>query len=102
MEKTIADKTVTVNEEGFMTDAAQWCKEIGEALALEEGICMVDRHWVVVDYLRDQDAQGVPMSIRKIKNSGVVDIKEIYQLFPKGPLKVASKVAGLKKPASCL
>ena len=42
------------------------------------------------------------MSIRKIKNSGVVDIKEIYQLFPKGPLKVASKVAGLKKPASCL
>ena len=102
MEKTIADRTVTVNEEGFMTDRTQWSKEVGEAIANEEGVSMTDRHWVVVDYLRDQDAQGVPMSIRKIKNSGVVDIKEIYQLYPKGPLKVASKVAGLKKPASCL
>ena len=102
MEKTIAGKTISVNEEGYMTDRTQWDKEVGEAIANEEGVSMTDRHWVVVDYLRDQDAQGVPMSIRKIKNSGVVDIKEIYQLYPKGPLKVASKVAGLTKPASCL
>ena len=102
MERTIAGKTIAVNEEGFMTDGTQWSREVGEAIANEEGVSMTERHWVVVDYLRDQDAQGVPMSIRKIKNSGVVDIKEIYQLYPKGPLKVASKVAGLKKPASCL
>ena len=102
MEKTLAGKPVSVNEEGYMTDPSQWNKEIGEAIAKEEGITMTDRHWTVVDYLRDQHAKGVEMSIRKIKNSGVVDIKEIYQLFPKGPLKLASKVSGLLKPASCL
>lgn len=102
MEKTIAGKTVTVNDEGYMTDFSQWSKELGEAIAAEEGITMTDRHWAVIDYLQEQHRQNIPMSIRKIKNSGVVDIKEFYQLFPKGPLKISSRIAGLMKPTSCL
>ena len=102
MEKTIAGKTVSVNDEGYMTDFSQWNREIGEAIAAEEEITMTDRHWSVIDYLQDQHKQNVPMSIRKIKNSGVVDIKEFYALFPKGPLKISSRIAGLMKPTSCL
>ncbi|MBG7611695.1 TusE/DsrC/DsvC family sulfur relay protein, partial [Polaribacter sp. BAL334] len=37
-----------------------------------------------------------------IKNSGVIDIKEFYELFPGGPLKVSTKIAGVPKPKSCI
>lgn len=40
MEKTVAGKTISVNEEGFMTDFKQWDKEIGEGLAQEANISM--------------------------------------------------------------
>jgi sulfur relay (sulfurtransferase) DsrC/TusE family protein len=45
MEKIIAGKSITVNDEGFMTDFKQWDKEIGDALAKESNIEMTPRHW---------------------------------------------------------
>lgn len=102
MEKLIAGNTVTVNEEGYLKDFNQWNKEIGEAIAQEYEISMTDRHWEVVDFLQDQFKNDVALSIRKIGNSGVVSIKEFYQLFPAGPLKISSKIAGIPKPASCI
>ena len=63
---------------------------------------MTPRHFEVVDYLQDQYRKDIPLSIRKIKTSGVVDIKEFYALFPGGPLKKAAKIAGIPKPASCV
>lgn len=102
MEKTIAGNTVEVNEEGYMTNLEQWNKEIGIELANEVGISMTDEHWKVIDYLQDQYRNEVPLTIRKIGKSGVVDIKTFYALFPNGPLKVSSKIAGITKPVSCI
>lgn len=102
MEKIIAGKPVDVNEEGYLTDFGQWTKETGEAIAKEEGIEMTPRHWDVIAYLQEQHKQEVALSIRRIGKSGVIDIKEFYQLFPKGPLKISTKIAGLPKPASCI
>ncbi|MBX7043990.1 MAG: TusE/DsrC/DsvC family sulfur relay protein [Ignavibacteria bacterium] len=102
MEKTIAGKTVEVNEEGYLTDQSQWTREVAEAIAGEEGIDLTERHWAVISYLQDQHKQGVALSIRKIGKSGVIDIKEFYQLFPNGPLKISTKIAGIPKPASCI
>lgn len=102
MEKSIAGTTIQVNEEGYMTQFAEWTKEIGEALAQENNITMSPRHWEVIDYIQSEYKADSPLSIRKIGKSGVVDIKEFYQLFPQGPLKTASKIAGIPKPASCL
>jgi tRNA 2-thiouridine synthesizing protein E len=31
-----------------------------------------------------------------------VDIKEFYALFPNAPLKTATKIAGVPKPAGCI
>jgi dissimilatory sulfite reductase related protein len=31
-----------------------------------------------------------------------VPIKELYQLFPKGPAKKAAKIAGIPKPRGCI
>lgn len=102
MEKTLAGKTIQVNEEGYLTDFSEWTKEVGEAIAKEQGIEMTPRHWEVISYLQDQQKQGVALSIRRIGKSNVVDIKEFYALFPQGPLKVSTKIAGIPKPASCI
>jgi tRNA 2-thiouridine synthesizing protein E len=40
--------------------------------------------------------------MRKVGTSGVTDIKEFYALFPGGPLKKATKIAGIPKPVSCV
>lgn len=102
MEKTVAGKPISVNEEGFMTDFSQWNAEIGTALASEANIEMTPRHWEVISYLQSEYQNESPLSIRRIGKSGVVDIKEFYQLFPTAPLKTSSKIAGIPKPASCI
>lgn len=102
MDKAIAGATIQVNEEGYLTDFSQWNQQIGTALAQEADINMTARHWEVINYLQTEFKNDVPLSIRKIGKSGVVDIKEFYQLFPNAPLKTASKIAGIPKPASCI
>lgn len=102
VEKTYGNVSITCNEQGYLTDLNQWTKEIGLDIAKEEGIVMTDRHWDVIQYLQDQFRKQVPLSIRKIGKSGIVSIKEFYQLFPKGPLKISSRIAGIPKPVSCI
>ena len=102
MEQTIAGKTITVNEEGYLTDFSQWDKSVGEALAAEADVNLTPRHWEVINYLQNEQKNQVALSIRRIGKSGLVDIKEFYQLFPVAPLKTATKIAGIPKPASCI
>lgn len=101
-EKTYAGVCVTCNEQGYLTNFEQWNKDVGLAIAKEEQIEMTDRHWEVIQFLQEQHKKQVPLSIRKIGKSGVVSIKEFYQLFPKGPLKISSRISGIPKPVSCI
>lgn len=102
MEKQIANTTVNVNDDGYMTDLSQWNKEVALELAKENEIEMTDDHWKVLEYLQEQHKNEVSLSIRRVGKSGVVSIKEFYALFPKGPLKISTKIAGIPKPASCI
>ena len=101
-EKTIAGVNVTLNEEGYLTNPEQWNEEIAKEIAKEEGIELTDKHFEVLNYLREQFLSGEGLSIRKVGNSGIANIKELYQLFPGGPLKKSSRIAGIPKPASCV
>lgn len=98
----IVGKTVKMNDEGYLTDFNEWDLEIGLAIAEEEGIEMSDDHWKVIEYLQEQHRNDVPLTIRRVGKSGVIDIKGFYALFPKGPLKVSSRIAGIPKPVSCI
>jgi len=102
METTIANKQVELNEQGYLLDMNQWDEDIAHAIATEEGIELTDRHFKVLNFLRKEHENGTALSIRKIGKSGVVDIKEFYALFPEGPLKKSSRIAGITKPASCI
>ncbi len=102
MSQDILD-TVTFDDEGFMVDASAWTKEIGLAIAEALEVEMTDRHWQVIDFARaDFDASGEPPTLRRITKQTDVSMKEIYQLFPDGPAKLAANIAGLKKPTGCI
>jgi TusE/DsrC/DsvC family sulfur relay protein len=101
-EKTIAGTTVTVNDEGYLEDPGQWTKEIAVEIAKELNIDLSEKHFEVIRFLRENYLEGTPLTIRKVGKSGIVDIKEFYKLFPGGPLKFSSKIAGIPKPASCV
>lgn len=101
-QKTIAGQSVEVNDEGYMVDASQWSKEIASEMAKEEGIELTDKHFEVLEFLREANEKGETLTIRRVGKSGIVDIKGLYQLFPGGPLKYSSKFAGIPKPASCV
>ena len=101
-QKTIAGQSIELNEEGYMVDASQWTKEIAAELAKEEGIELTDKHYEVLEFLRDRSEKGETLTIRRVGKSGIVDIKGLYKLFPGGPLKFSSKYAGIPKPASCI
>ena len=93
---------VELNEEGYLLDPAQWTPELAAELAREEGIALTPRHYEVLNFVRDHYLSGQPLSIRRVGKSGLVTIKEFYDLFPGGPLKKASRIAGIPKPASCV
>jgi len=102
MELNIAGINLDVTEDGYLNDLSQWNKEIAIEIAKEEGIELVDKHWEVIAWLQDQVKKDVSLSVRGIKKSGVVDIKEFYTLFPGGPLKKATRISGVPKPKSCI
>ena len=102
MEKTYADTCVYCTDQGYLTQLEQWNPAIGNEIAKEEEIEMTDKHWEVIEYLQEQCKNEVALTIRRVGKSGVVSIKEFYQLFPGGPLKKASRIAGIPKPVSCI
>jgi tRNA 2-thiouridine synthesizing protein E len=100
--KTIAGVEVNVSEEGYLEDMNQWNEEIAHEIAKEIGIELTPKHFEVLNFLREKTAAKESLTIRGVGKSGVVDIKGLYKLFPKGPLKFSSKIAGIPKPTSCI
>ena len=94
--------TINVNDEGYFLDASQWSKNIAVEMAKRENIELTDKHYQVLEFLRNRFLKGETLTMRSIGKSGIVDIKQFYELFPGGPLKMSSKIAGIPKPASCV
>ena len=100
----IADAPVEVDGEGFLTNPEQWNEQIAQAIAAENGIAeLTDRHWLVVRFMRDRYLEtGNAPSIRSLGKESGVPVKELYQLVPKGPAKLAAKIGGIPKPKGCI
>ncbi len=102
METKALSADIKLNDEGYLVDSNQWTEAIGEVIASQEAIVLTPRHWEVINFLRAQFEEGVKLSVRRVGKSGIVTIKEFYDLFPGGPLKKSSRIAGIPKPASCV
>jgi tRNA 2-thiouridine synthesizing protein E len=102
-QKTINGATIDVNEEGYLTNHAQWNREVAAALAAEEGITLTEEHWKVLDFIaRDFAEKGVVPGMRRMNKVGNIATKDLYSLFPDGPIKKAARISGFPKPASCV
>ena len=96
-------ETLEYDDDGFMVDASAWTPEIGEAIASVLQISLTDRHWNVINFARKEyEEAGEAPTLRKISKVGGVPTKELYDLFPSGPAKLAAKIAGLPKPTGCI
>jgi TusE/DsrC/DsvC family sulfur relay protein len=96
--------SVQRDAEGFFVDPEQWTEELADDIARENGIDeLTDRHWIVIRFMRNAYLEnGSAPSIRTLGKVSGVPIKELYQLFPKGPAKLAAKIAGIPKPRGCI
>jgi TusE/DsrC/DsvC family sulfur relay protein len=101
---TLAGTAVDVDAEGFLTDAGQWTEAIAAELARDAGIeTLTPRHLQVVRFMRETYLEtGSAPTIRTLGKTSGVPIKELYALFPKGPAKLAAKIAGIPKPRGCI
>lgn len=100
---TIAGRQIHVDEEGFLTDPAEWDRALAAELAKAIGIDMTDRHWEMIDFLRaDFATQHETATSRRVQIVGGFPVKEQFDLFPKKPAKKMAYVAGLPKPRGCV
>lgn len=104
MEHTYAGKAVALNPEGFFVDAAEWTPAIAIEVAAEAGIALGPDHWKVIEAARQDAAShgGEAPGLRRLTQLTGVQTKDLYRLFPKGPGKLAARIAGLPKPKACL
>jgi len=100
---TIEGRTVHVDQEGFLTEPAEWDEDLARSLSGLLGIELGERHWTILHFLRDDHAStGETPTLRRVSTSLQIPTKELFQLFPTKPAKKMAYVAGLPKPRGCV
>ncbi|MCK7578586.1 MAG: TusE/DsrC/DsvC family sulfur relay protein [Chromatiales bacterium] len=95
--------TIATTDTGYLENHADWNEDVARKLAEIEGIELTDKHWDVINYLRDEyinNGQNQPMERVVLKDMGKMwgtkpTSKDLYQLFPLAPTKQGTKIAGL-------
>ncbi|WON78252.1 sulfurtransferase TusE [Serratia sp. UGAL515B_01] len=103
-------RTIETDAQGYLKNSADWHEELAPLLAAQEEIELSEAHWEVVRFVRDfyQEFNTSP-AIRMLVKAMAQKYGEekgnsryLYRLFPKGPAKQATKIAGLPKPVKCI
>jgi len=96
--------------QGYLKQVSDWSEALAQQIAAEEGIAMSDAHWEVVHFVRDfylefNTSPAVRMLVKAMANKFGEEkgnSRYLFRLFPDGPAKQATKIAGLPKPVKCL
>lgn len=101
---------IETDKDGYLLNSQQWNEDIARSIAQLENIELTDAHWEVIYFVRDfyQEYNTSP-AIRMLVKAMTEKLGEdkgnsryLQRLFPEGPAKQATKLAGLPKPAKCL
>ena len=103
-------KTYEVTTHGNLVDLHKWNSHLANHMAQEEGIELSEDHWEVIEFLREfYFTYGISPMVKIIMKHIEEDIgKEksnreyLYNLFPKGPARQGSRIAGLPEPQGCI
>ncbi|HSJ46090.1 MAG TPA: TusE/DsrC/DsvC family sulfur relay protein [Euzebyales bacterium] len=100
---TMDGRQIHVDDEGFLTEYAEWDPELARVLAANIGIDLTDEHLRTIAFLReDYREQGETPTLRRVTAVGGIPTKELFRLFPKKPAKKMAYIAGLPKPVGCV
>jgi tRNA 2-thiouridine synthesizing protein E len=103
-------QTIELDKHGYLTDYQIWQPEMAQLLADSENITLTDAHWEVINFVRNfylefntsPAMRPLVKAIAKSLGEDKGNSRYLFALFPKGPAKQATKIAGLPKPAKCL
>ncbi|WP_075181152.1 TusE/DsrC/DsvC family sulfur relay protein [Pantoea sp. 1.19] len=106
----INGKEIARDAQGYLLRLDDWDPALAAWLAQEEGIELSEAHWEVVHFVRDfyqqfNTSPAVRMLVKAMAQQHGEEkgnSRYLFRLFPKGPAKQATKIAGLPKPAKCL
>ncbi len=96
-------QTVEVGANGYLVNVEDWNEDVAKAMAEIEGLALTDKHWDLINYLRDEyiNNAGNQPNTRNIvkamsdKWNEKIGQKDVYELFPKDPSKQGGRIAGL-------
>nr|WP_143711245.1 TusE/DsrC/DsvC family sulfur relay protein [Shewanella piezotolerans] len=103
-------KKIETDHQGYLKVVSDWSPELALIIAKEEEIELTDAHWEVINFVRNfylefKTSPAIRVLVKAIGQSLGADkgnSKYLYTLFPVGPAKQATKIAGLPKPAKCI
>lgn len=103
-------QAIETDAQGYLKNSADWHEGLAPLLAAQEEITLTDEHWEVVRFVRHFYQQfNTSPAIRMLVKAMVQKYGEekgnsryLYRLFPQGPAKQATKIAGLPKPVKCI
>ena len=101
---------IETDSEGYLKETTQWNEAMAEVIAGQEGITLSVEHWEVVRFVREfylefNTSPVIRMLVKAMANKFGEEkgnSRYLYRLFPKGPAKQATKIAGLPKPVKCI
>lgn len=103
-------KNIVVDDDGYLVNPDEWDETVASCLANYEGVELTQGHWEIILFLRDYFKlyQLSPMAkvlvkeLEKKLGADKGNPQYLYDLFPGGPAKQASRIAGLPKPTGCV
>jgi tRNA 2-thiouridine synthesizing protein E len=101
---TVNDRQLHVDGDGFLQEPELWDEAVAEEFARLDGTGELSgKHWEVITYIRSfwKESDMAPTVRSLCKESGL-KLRELYDLFPKGPARGACRIAGLPKPDGCV
>ncbi len=106
----IDNKAIETDKEGYLLNSDEWDKTVAEHIAMLEQIKLTQEHWQIIHFVREfylkydtsPAIRALVKSLRSEYGEEKGNSRYLYRLFPKGPAKIATKLAGLPKPAKCL
>ncbi len=92
------------DDKGYLIDFDAWTPDLAKKLAVEDEIGeLTAEHWRIIGFLREfQSKHGAAPRVRVLCAETGFSLKEIYELYPRGPARGACRVAGLPRPDSCV
>lgn len=120
VEKNMADQNsfsfefngaqIATDKQGYLLNVSDWQEDMAPVIAATEEIELTEQHWEVIHFVRNfyLEFKTSPAIRVLVKAMGQAlgpekgNSKYLYTLFPVGPAKQATKIAGLPKPAKCI